>query len=148
MTRLSREAVRKEIEDGIAAVKVAAGDAQAVAPFFRFPYLEDNRAVDDIALAQGLMIWSVDLAADDWTRISPQEVVRRVIGRLEASHKGIILLHDIQQKTALALPSLLQQLKKRGYRIVQIIPISKDRPKTAIKPKESATADDAPEVSR
>jgi peptidoglycan/xylan/chitin deacetylase (PgdA/CDA1 family) len=68
MTHLSREAVKKEILAGIASVRVAAGSNDAVAPFFRFPYLEDNREVDGIALEQGLMIWSIDFAADDWSK--------------------------------------------------------------------------------
>ena len=136
MTSLSREAVKKEITDGTTSAARAAGEPKAVAPFFRFPYLEDNRAVDDIALAEGLMIWSVDFAADDWTHISPERVVALSINRLERSHKGIILFHDIQQRTALAMPAFLRELKKRGYQVVQAVPADRGHPKTETKAKE------------
>ena len=122
MTRLPGEAAKKEIADGIASVAAAVGDPKAVAPFFRFPYLQENRAVEQYALAQGLTIWSADFTANDWTLITPDQVSRLTVARLERSHKGMILFHDIHQRTALALPAFLQELKKRGYHVVHIVP--------------------------
>jgi len=81
------------------------------------------------------MTWSVDLAADDWTRINNREVARRAISRLEARGKGILLLHDIQPRTALALPEILQELKARGFKIVHVVPATPDRPKTVTEPE-------------
>jgi hypothetical protein len=49
-------------------------------------------------------------------------VVKRTISRLEENRRGIILLHDIQPATALALPNLLKELKARGYRVVLVKP--------------------------
>src|SRR5262249_47908695 len=40
----------------------------------------------------------------------------------EAKGKGVLLLHDIQPATALALPDLLKELKARGFRIVHVVP--------------------------
>jgi hypothetical protein len=77
----------------------------------------------------------VDLAADDWTHINNREVARRAISRLEARGKGILLLHDIQARTALALPEILQELKARGYKIVHVVPSTPDRPKTVTEPE-------------
>ena len=68
------------------------------------------------------MTWSADVVADDWRHINASEVVRRAIARLDEKGKGILLLHDIQPATALALPELLRQLKAKGYRIVQVVP--------------------------
>jgi len=103
-------------------VAAAVGDPKAVAPFFRFPYLQENPAVEQYALAQGLTIWSADFTATDWTLITPDQVSRLTVARLERSHKGMILFHDIHQRTALALPAFLQELKKRGYHVVHIVP--------------------------
>ncbi len=136
MTRLSPAAAKKEISDGIASVAAAVGDPKAVAPFFRFPYLEDNSAVENYALAQGLAIWSVDFSANDWTRITPDQVLALAIERLERRRKGMILFHDIQQRTAVALPGFLRELKSRGYRVVHVVPASRDHPKTATSAKE------------
>src|SRR5262249_10271824 len=60
--------------------------------------------------------------ADDWRHINAAEVVRRAITRLDEKGKGILLLHDIQPATALALPELFRELKAKGYRIVQVVP--------------------------
>ena len=68
------------------------------------------------------MTWSADVVADDWRHINASEVVRRAIARLDEKGKGILLLHDIQPATALALPELLRQLKMKGYRIVHVVP--------------------------
>jgi hypothetical protein len=43
-------------------------------------------------------------------------------GQLARTRKGIILFHDIQPSTAKALPSLLADLKAKGYRIVHLVP--------------------------
>ena len=40
--------------------------------------------------------------------------------KLEKRGKGIVLLHDFQHPTSLALPELLVQLKAGGYKIVQV----------------------------
>jgi hypothetical protein len=56
--------------------------------------------------------------------------------RIEANRKGILLLHDIQAKTVEALPYLLRELKRRGYRVVHVVPATPDRPKTATDPRQ------------
>ena len=42
--------------------------------------------------------------------------------RLNAKGRGILLLHDIHPATAMALPTLLKQLKEHGYHVVQVVP--------------------------
>lgn len=119
-----------EIEGGFDSIAAAVGDPAKVAPFFRFPGLHRQQAVEEYLTSKQVMTWSVDFMADDWTRISSREVVRRALSRLEAKGKGILLLHDIQPATALGLPSLLSELKARGYRIVHVVPAAADRPPT------------------
>ena len=118
---ISAEKAQKEISEGIASVEQVLGDKSAVAPFFRFPYLE---AADERAQRLGLTIWSADLHGSDWTFITGEKVTALTLNRLEAKKKGIILLHDIHKRTADALPVLLRELKKRGYRIVHVVPAS------------------------
>lgn len=129
MTRLSREAVKKEIADGIASVAAAAGDPKAVAPFFRFPYFARNKATEETVLALGLMIWGVDFTADDWLLVSPQHVLSVTLARLEQRRKGLIGFHDTEKRTTLALPELLRELKKRGYHVVHVVPSDKEHRK-------------------
>ncbi len=42
--------------------------------------------------------------------------------RLEKRGSGILLLHDIHQRTATILPKLLRELKARGYKVVHMVP--------------------------
>jgi peptidoglycan-N-acetylglucosamine deacetylase len=82
------------------------------------------------------MTWSADFPADDWTKITPAQVLSRALQRIEANGKGILLLHDIQAKTVEALPALLHELKRRGYHIVHVVPAAPDRAKTATVPSQ------------
>jgi peptidoglycan/xylan/chitin deacetylase (PgdA/CDA1 family) len=120
----------REIDDGFLSIAAAVGDPAKVAPFFRFPGLHRQQPVEQYLASKRVMSWSVDFMADDWKRISSREVVRRALERLEAKGKGILLLHDIQPATALALPTLLSELKSRGYRVVHVVPSGAGRAPT------------------
>jgi peptidoglycan/xylan/chitin deacetylase (PgdA/CDA1 family) len=129
-TRMSFDKARDEIDRGFSSVQAALGDDHKVAPFFRFPGLL-HRADSEAYLAErGIMVWSVDFHGDDWHhRISPQEIVKRVMTRLAANHnRGVLLLHDIHARTAAALPSLLAQLKEQGYKVVHVVPATEIKP--------------------
>jgi len=54
--------------------------------------------------------------------ISPYEAVSLAIEEIEKKGRGILELYDIQERTALALPRLLAELKQREYRIVHVVP--------------------------
>jgi peptidoglycan-N-acetylglucosamine deacetylase len=129
--KMSATQAAREIEEGFASLRDAIGDPQAVSPFFRIPGLLRQKSVEQYLAAHGDMTWSADFVADDWTRINNTEVARRAISRIEARGKGILLLHDIHQRTVLALPEILNELKSRGYKIVHVVPAAADRPKTA-----------------
>lgn len=122
--------IKSEIEDGITNVSSALGDTTAVAPFFRVPGLRRAEGVETYLAERGIMIWSADLLADDWRHISSTQVIRLALSRLEAKGKGVLLLHDIQERTQVALPAILHEFKIRGYRIVHVVPATAQRPKT------------------
>src|SRR5262249_30928110 len=143
--KMSVDQASREIEAGFSSLRSALGDAKAIAPFFRFPGLLRQTSVEQYLAAHNYMTWSVDLAADDWTHINNREVARRAISRLEARGKGILLLHDIQPATALALPEILKELKARGFKIVHVVPATPDRPKTVPEPELWAVRHTTPE---
>ena len=122
--------IKHEVNGGIAHVQAALGDPKAVAPFFRIPGLARSTTVENYLAAQSLAVWSADEVADDWHRgITAKDIVRLALKRIEAhDHRGVLLLHDIHPATALALPTLLKELKDRGYKIVQAVPPG-ERPK-------------------
>ncbi len=122
--------IEREVDGGIASVQAAVGDARAVAPFFRIPGLLRSNQVENYLASQSLAVWSADEVADDWFKgATADQIVRKAMRRIEAhDHRGVLLLHDIHPATAMALPTLLKELKERGYRIVQAVP-------TGVRPK-------------
>jgi hypothetical protein len=120
--RAPLDIVKNEIEQGIVSVTSVVGKNSAATSFFRIPGFLRRHEVETYLQSRHMTTWSADLVADDWRHISASEVVRRSIARLDEKGKGILLLHDIQPATALALPELLRELKTKGYRIVQVVP--------------------------
>ena len=130
LQRLPMQRVTSEVETGVASVDGALGDPKALSPFFRIPGLARNNAIDNYLASKSLVTWSADVVADDWFRhTSAKAIVQKAMRRLEAKGRGILLLHDIHPATATALPILLQELKARGFRVVQVVATG-DRPKS------------------
>ena len=140
LDHLSAEKATKEISDGIASAAQALGDKNAVAPFFRFPYLDSRARPKNVRCSWGFSIWSADFHASDWTRIDAEKVTALALSRLESKKKGILLLHDIHDRTALAVPVLLRELKKKGYRVVHVVPASVAYAKIEVKPDDKTAA--------
>jgi peptidoglycan/xylan/chitin deacetylase (PgdA/CDA1 family) len=134
----------REINAGIASVQAAAGDPRAVAPFFRIPGLLRSQQVEHYLAGKSIAVWSVDAVADDWFKqVTPKDIVQKAISRLDAhEHRGVLLLHDIHPATAMAVPTLLRELKARGYRIVQAVPAG-ERPKAVPDAPTTVVADGA-----
>lgn len=118
-----------QINRGIAAVNVAlktSPDQSEVAPFFRFPGLNSSHALRGILKDRGVGVFDIDIEGGDWIRNkTPQDVLKRLTTQLAERRRGIILLHDIQPRTAAILPAFLRHLKKNGYKVVHIVPQSK-----------------------
>jgi peptidoglycan/xylan/chitin deacetylase (PgdA/CDA1 family) len=123
----SRNVQRDQINGGLVAARTVLGRTDpALSPFFRYPGLGHTRALDGYVAAQRLIPFSIDVDGDDWRRITPEQVVERVLARLDSRGKGIVLLHDIQPRTVAILPELLRRLKAKGYRIVHVVPAAGD----------------------
>ncbi len=127
--RLSMARVEREVDGGITSVDNALGDPRAVSPFFRIPGFGRSKAIDHFLEHKHLITWSADVDTDDWWRgTTPNALIARTMKRLNAKGRGIVLMHDIHPSTALALPRLLKELKKEGYRVVHVVAAGK-RPK-------------------
>jgi peptidoglycan/xylan/chitin deacetylase (PgdA/CDA1 family) len=114
--------VERQVDGGIALVDAAIGDPKAVSPFFRIPGLGRSTVDESYLASKSLVTWSADVVADDWFRgIGASQIVQRAMRRLEEKGRGILLLHDIHPATAMALPSLLKQLKENGFHVVHVV---------------------------
>jgi peptidoglycan-N-acetylglucosamine deacetylase len=121
---LKFEKAKRDIDRGFAILKEVSGSRAA--PFFRYPGLNDSTELNDYLAERNIAIISCDIGTDDWKGIGPSEIVARTLKRLERSGKGIVLFHDTKRATVEALPVLLDELARRGYRIVNIVPKSRD----------------------
>jgi uncharacterized caspase-like protein/peptidoglycan/xylan/chitin deacetylase (PgdA/CDA1 family) len=83
---------------------------------FRFPYgarTEANLATLD-AFHLKSMLWNID--SRDWADPVPNSIVERVLRSIEAEQRGIVLFHDINERTVKALPIILERLLAENYR--------------------------------
>ncbi len=111
---------RQEFEMGVSAVSKALG--APVAPFFRFPFLSESRLVIEHARSRNVAVFSIDIDPKDYQTRDGEAVHRRVMSQLAVHKKGIILMHDIQPSTAHGLKGLLDDLHKKGFKVVHMVP--------------------------
>jgi peptidoglycan/xylan/chitin deacetylase (PgdA/CDA1 family) len=114
------ELAKQEIEMGVSAVRHAVGGP--IAPFFRFPDLQQPPDLLTYLGSRNISTFSTDLDSFDFKLRRPELVVKSVMTKLEKRGKGIVLMHDFQHNTAEAMPELLRQLKAAGFKIVHMVP--------------------------
>lgn len=123
LNTLSRQAALAEIARGEAAVAEALdGSGQGLSPFFRFPYLSQSGYLRTSLMQGDMVVLDVDIDSKDYYRDAPSVVAARTLERLEARGSGIILFHDIHQRTVDMLPAFLDELTARGYSVVRLVP--------------------------
>ena len=103
-------------------MKWALEDAGQEAPFFRFPALRHPPEMVTYLGERNIAIFSTDLDSFDFKMRKPEQVIKSVMTKLAKHGKGIILMHDFQHATSLAIPELLAQLKAGGYKVVHMRP--------------------------
>ncbi len=84
-------------------------------PLFRFPYgarNDEGLAVLDAAHLRSVM-WNIDSL--DWADPVPSSIADRVLRTVEKEGRGIVLFHDIHERTVKALPAILDRLVAEGY---------------------------------
>lgn len=114
------EAAKAEIEMGVSAVHMAAG--APIAPFFRFPDLQQPPTLLSYLGERNISTFSTDIDSFDFKIRKPEKMIESVMSKLKKRGKGIVLMHDFQHVTAEALPELLRQLKAAGFKIVHMVP--------------------------
>jgi hypothetical protein len=125
---------QEEIIKGFEADDKAAYGTASGAPkvrFFRFPGFADTPALVAWLSAKNIAVFGADLWVSDWKTMTPEAELALTLSRLDKEQRGILLLHDTKEQTAAMLPDLLRELKKRGYRIVNIVPGTNPTPTRA-----------------
>ena len=137
------EQAKQEIEMGVSAVHMAAGGP--IAPFFRFPDLQQPPELIAYLGTRNIAIFSADIDTFDFKLRKPEDVVKSAMTKLAKHGKGILLMHDFQHATAQAMPELIRQLKAGGYKIVHMVP--KDPVTTLAKYDDMVRAQDKYSIS-
>ncbi len=114
------ELAKQEIEMGFSAVHMAVEGP--IAPFFRFPDLQQPPDLLSYLGTRNIATFSTDIDSFDFKLHRSEQVIESVMTKLKKRGKGILLLHDFQRATAEAMPELLRRLKAAGYKVVHIVP--------------------------
>lgn len=112
---LSKEEFLKELKDNEEMIYKLTNKRTSL---FRSPFGEYNDLNIKAARANGYEViqWSVDSL--DWQEQGVEAVVERVVNNI---HPGaIVLFHNNAKYTPEALPIILKELKKQGYKIVPV----------------------------
>jgi peptidoglycan/xylan/chitin deacetylase (PgdA/CDA1 family) len=114
------EQAKQEIEMGVSAVHAAVDGP--VAPFFRFPDLQQPPVLLSYLAERNIATFSTDIDSFDFKMRHPDQVIKSVMSKLQKRGKGIVLMHDFQHATAEAMPELLSELKAAGFKVVHMVP--------------------------
>src|SRR5699024_2034795 len=115
LANLDQNQVRNEMLDSQRQIEEATGTKPNL---FRPPYGSRSDSVDTVAneTDQQLVFWDIDTM--DWKNQDPQEMGEIIE---EQVHPGsVILMHDIHQTSADAVPEILATLKSQGYEFVKV----------------------------
>lgn len=116
--RVSGKQAIEDVNRSIRTIEKAVG--RDVAPFFRFPYLSENKSVNQHLNRLGYGVFAIDVDSLDYKFSKTGSMVNRVMSELNRKGKGIILMHDIQKVTGNGLDQLLTRMNKEGYKVVHI----------------------------
>jgi peptidoglycan/xylan/chitin deacetylase (PgdA/CDA1 family) len=120
LKKSGEDAAVEEIEKGASAVHMMAG--APTAPFFRFPDLRHPPEMLTYLGGRNIASFSTDIDSFDFKIKRPDELVRSLMSKLNKLGKGIILMHDFQKVTSIALPQILGELQKNGFKVVHMVP--------------------------
>ena len=127
LRRLSEAAAQDEIVKGFEAAEgaLASGtpaEKAQLAPFFRFPGLNDTKPLSQWLAGRRIAVVGADFGANDWLNISPAAIEHRALLEAADTHGGILILHDSHMHTAEALDDLITSFERQGYHFVQLVP--------------------------
>ncbi len=115
LSKLSREDIRRELQ---VTKQLIVDLARQDSMFFRPPGGQYDRDVLSVAEEMGLsmVLWTV--FPKDHEEKSADKIVEKVLA--QATDRGVVLLHSGRPATLQALPKIIRELKRRGYRFSTI----------------------------
>ena len=120
LAKVGSDAMVTELDRGNASIRKATGISSP--PFFRYPYLARTARTDQIVRSRGMIAFGTNIDSKDYKKVSPNQVHDTIMRKLRKQRKGIVLMHDIHNRTASMLPRLLDTLKAEGFKVVHMVP--------------------------
>ncbi|MBN23379.1 MAG: hypothetical protein CL678_18985 [Bdellovibrionaceae bacterium] len=90
--------------------------------FFRFPYGEKNKQIQNWVREQKFATFFWNMDSLDWKITKVDALYENVIKEIEKFKGGIILFHDIHEQTVRVLPRVLQYLEDNEFETVVFVP--------------------------
>jgi len=137
LSKKSGDALRTEVLGTDALLKAVDPNRP---PLFRFPYGARNAEGKALLESQHLqsVMWNID--SMDWADPIPNSIADRVMREVDKQGRGIILFHDIHERTVKALPLVMGRLVAEGYQFA-----GWDGAKfTVMRPKDAGGFEDVP----
>jgi peptidoglycan/xylan/chitin deacetylase (PgdA/CDA1 family)/uncharacterized caspase-like protein len=115
MPKMSDSEIGTEIDDTNRLLQTVVNVRPAL---FRPPYGERDAKVLAAIEAHRMrsILWNID--SKDWADPIPKSIANRVIADTHRYNHGIVLMHDIHERTIEALPLIIETLKSEGYRFL------------------------------
>ena len=112
LSKQTGDGLKAEILNTDALLKAVDPERSAL---FRFPYGARNREGMQMLENAHLksVMWNIDSL--DWADPVPSSIAERVLRSVDKEGRGIILFHDIHERTVKALPAILDRLTAEGY---------------------------------
>jgi peptidoglycan/xylan/chitin deacetylase (PgdA/CDA1 family)/uncharacterized caspase-like protein len=112
LSKKTGDALKTEIMDNDKLLKAIDPDRP---PLFRFPYGARNAEGKALLAQEHLqsVLWNVD--SMDWADPIPNSIADRVMREIDKNGRGIVLFHDIHERTVKALPLVMSRLVAEGY---------------------------------
>lgn len=115
MSLLTEQEITNELENTSNKIKDLIGKKPTV---FRPPYGDYNNRLIETASRLGYYTIQWDVDSLDWKELGVQHVVDGVLRKVE--NGSIVLFHNNAKYVTEFLPPILEELQKRGYKIVPI----------------------------
>lgn len=112
-TILNFQEAQQQIVDTEAALKKILPDYKM--QFFRPPYGRYDAQLKNMPCVP-IMLWTLD--SEDWNGRSAAQICDTILHNIK--NRDIIIFHDDNQQTVLALQQLLPQLQEKGFQFVTI----------------------------
>lgn len=115
LTKLDSASVETEVAGGFSMIENIAKDTTIL---FRPPFGGVNRTTINVLANHNSkpFLWNID--SRDWADPIPASIANRVVNEAILQGRGVILMHDIHQKTIESLELIIDTLRSKGFEFV------------------------------